>query len=175
MGSDASYHFAVALLRSARKTGGLVRIQQDLGSIVGLMAGERRVGFFFLHPLIPIARKEEFLRMACETEVVRRLMKILVGTKNLNLAGEIHSQFSAMARKELGVVKATVRTAAGLSEESKARLQRALDELTGKQVDLEAEADPEVLGGVWVRIGDKVIDNTLRTELKMVKERLVSS
>lgn len=175
MGSDASYHFAVALLRSARKSGGLVSVQQDLGSIVGLMAGERRVVFFFLHPLIPIARKEEFLRMACETEVVRRLMKILVETKNLNLAGEIHSQFSAMARRELGVVKATVRTAAELSEESKARLRKALDELTGKQVDLEAKTDPEVLAGVWVRIGDKVIDNTLRTELEVMKERLVSS
>ncbi|HVP58405.1 MAG TPA: ATP synthase F1 subunit delta, partial [bacterium] len=143
--------------------------------MVGLMAAERRVVFFLLHPLIPIARKEEFLKLVCESDVMRRLIRILVETKNLNLAGEISSQFGAMARREMGVVKATVKTATGLDQESLARLRQALDQLTGKKVDLEAQADPGVLAGVWVRIGDKVIDNTLRTELKAVRERLVSS
>jgi F-type H+-transporting ATPase subunit delta len=165
----------VSLLRSGKRTGDLGKILEDLGNIVRLMAGERLVVFFLLHPLVPVARKEEFLRQVCESEIVRRLIKILVGSKNLGLAAEIHSQFRAMAGKELGVVRASARTAAELSQEEEARLRQALVELTGKQVELEVKTDPGMLAGVRVRIGDKVIDNTLRTELKVVKERLVSS
>ena len=175
MASTAAYHFAVSLLRSGKKAGDLGKIQEDLGRVVALMAHERLVVFFLLHPLVPLAGKKEFLRSACESEVVRRLMRILIETKNLALAGEVHSQFSAMARKELGVVKASARTAGGLSPEEATRLREALEGLTGKRVDLEVETDPTVLAGIRVRIGDKVIDNTLRTELKVVKARLVSS
>ena len=175
MSSNVAYHFAISLLRSGRKTGEIEKIGVDLGTVVKLMATERRVVYFLLHPLIPLARKDEFLKAVCESEIVRRMMKILLETKNLNLAAEVHAQFSEMARRELGVVKATVKTATELSKQDEERLRAAIAALTGKRVQMEVAADPEILAGVWMRIGDKVIDNTVRTELKMARARLVSS
>jgi len=175
MSSNISYHFAVALVRAGKKAGNLEKIDEDLGHIVRLMAGERRVVLFLVHPLVPLGRKAEFLSAVCESEVTRRLMMILVETKSLNLAGEIHSQFSAMVAAEMGVVKAKVKTAVELGPEDVARLRKALVEVTGDKVDLETSTDPNIMAGVWMRIGDKVIDNTLKTELEMAKARLVSS
>jgi F-type H+-transporting ATPase subunit delta len=175
MASTAAYHFAASLLRSGRRAGDLAKVREDLGRVVRLIAGERLVAFFLMHPLIPAARKHEFLGLVSETETVRRLMSVLVETKNLALAGEIYSQFSVMARKDLGIVKAVVTTAGGLGADEEARLRQALAEHTGRQVDLEVRTDPGLLAGLRVKIGDKVIDNTLRRELKAVKERLVSS
>lgn len=175
MASNIAYHFAISLLRCARKTGEIEKIREDLGTIATLMATERRVVYFLLHPLVPLARKKEFLKAACESDVVRRMMMILLETKNLNLVAEVRAQFSEMARRELGVVKATVRTATELGKEDEERLCAAIAGLTGKRVQMEVEADPALLAGVWMRIGDKVIDNTVRTELKMARARLVSS
>jgi F-type H+-transporting ATPase subunit delta len=175
MASNVAYHFAISLLRSARKTGEIEKTREDLGTIVKLMATERRVVYFLLHPLVPLAKKKEFLEAVCGTDIVRRMMKILLETKHLSLVGEVHAQFSEMARRELGVVKAMVRTAAELSREDEERLRAAIAGLTGKQVQMEVAADPALLGGVWMRIGDKVIDNTVKTELKMARARLVSS
>jgi len=175
MASTAAYHFAASLLRLGRKAGNLAKVREDLGRVVRLMADERLVTFFLMHPLVPAARKREFLELVSESEVVMRLMKILVETKNLAILGEVYSQFSAMAGKDLGVVKAVATTAGGLSGEEEARLRQALAELTGAQVDLTVRTDPGLVAGIRVRIGDKVIDNTLRRELKAVKERLVSS
>ena len=174
MASNVAYHFAISLLRSARKTGEIEKIGGDLGRVVKLMAAERRVVYFLLHPLVPMAEKADFLTAACDSEIVRRMMMVLLETKNLGLAAEVHAQFSEMARRELGIVKVTVRTAAGLSEEDEGRLRAAIEGLTGKRVELEASADPALLAGVWMRIGDKVIDNTVRNELKMARARLVS-
>jgi F-type H+-transporting ATPase subunit delta len=174
MDSNISYHFAIALLRSARKTGEIEKVEQELGSIVKMMASERRVMYFLLHPLVPHGRKEEFLNQIAESKIVKQLMKILIETKNLGLTGEVHSQFSALVRDELGVIKARMKTAGKLGKEDEDKIRKALERFTGKQVDLEVSTDPGLLAGVWMRIGDRVIDNTLKTELKMVKERLVS-
>jgi F-type H+-transporting ATPase subunit delta len=174
MAANVAYHFAIALLRSAGKTGEIEEVRRDLGAMVALMAAERQVVYFLLHPLVPLARKEEFLRAACDTETARRTLIILLETKNLNLVREVYLQFSELARKEMGVVRAEVRTATGLGSEDEARLCAAITQMTSKQVEMEATTDPGILAGVWMRIGDKVIDNTLRTELKMARARLIS-
>jgi len=174
MTSNTSYHFAVALLRLARKTGELAKIERDLGKMVEMMAAQRRVMYFLLHPLVPMARKEDFLREVTETRIVPQLIKVLMGTKNLSLIGEIYSQFSTLAENEVGMVKAEIRVAVGLSAGDQTKLREALERLTGKRVELEVTADPDLLAGVWVKIGDRVIDNTVKTELKMVRERLVT-
>jgi F-type H+-transporting ATPase subunit delta len=174
MGSNVAYHFAASLLRSGRKSGQIEKIQQDLGAAVGLMAAERQVVYFLLHPLVPSAKKQELLNLVCESDIVRRLMRILVETKNLNLAGVIYSEYSDMARKELGIVKAAVKTAVELSQEDREKLRQAIARITGKKVLMESSTDPGLMAGVWMRIGDTVIDNTVKAELEMVKARLVS-
>jgi F-type H+-transporting ATPase subunit delta len=174
MNSNVSYHFAVALLRSARKAGELKKVERDLGEIASMLGRERSITYFLLHPGIPVARKEEFLSRLAETELVRRLMSILLGTKNLGLVGEVYSLFSALVRNELGIVRARITVAAPLGKADEEKLRKALETVTGKEVDLEAKVDPDVLAGVRMSIGDMVIDNTLRAELKMVRERLVS-
>jgi len=173
--SSASYHFAISLVRSARKAGQIDGVREDLDNFAGLVAGERRLVFFLLHPLVPAARKQELVNLVCETDIARRLVRVLLETKNLGLAAEIATRYSDLARKELGVVEAAVRTAAPLGSAEEERLRKALEEHTGRRVELHASADPDILAGVWMRIGDKVIDNTLRNELKAVRARLVSS
>jgi F-type H+-transporting ATPase subunit delta len=174
MTSNVSYHFAVALLRSARKTGELKTVKRDLDEVASIIARERSVTYFLLHPGIPVARKQELLAGLAETKLVRRLVSILLETKNLGLVGQVCSLFDALVRSELGIVRARVTVAGPLGKGDREKLMKALEAATGKEVDLEMKVDPDVLAGVRLIMGDTVIDNTLRAELKMVRERLAS-
>ena len=76
----------------------------------------------------------------------------------------------ASTTKQLDV--AEVRTAVPLTGDQEARLKAALENATGKQLNLKAVVDPSVLGGVVATIGDTVIDDSVRTRIDQLKSRL---
>lgn len=76
----------------------------------------------------------------------------------------------AAASKELDV--AEVRTAVALTADQQARLKAALENTTGKSLNLKAIVDPSVVGGVVATVGDTVIDDTVRTRIEQLKSRL---
>jgi F-type H+-transporting ATPase subunit delta len=76
----------------------------------------------------------------------------------------------ASSAKQLDV--AEVRTAVALSDDQQARLKAALENATGKQLNLKAVVDPSVIGGVVATVGDTVIDDSVRTRIDQLKSRL---
>ncbi len=76
----------------------------------------------------------------------------------------------ASSAKQLDV--AEVRTAVALSDDQQARLKAALENATGKQLNLKAVVDPSVVGGVVATVGDTVIDDSVRTRIDQLKSRL---
>ena len=76
----------------------------------------------------------------------------------------------AASAKDLDV--AEVRTAVALTGDQRARLKAALENATGKSLELKAIVDPTVVGGVVATVGDTVIDDTVRTRIEQLKSRL---
>jgi F-type H+-transporting ATPase subunit delta len=76
----------------------------------------------------------------------------------------------ASSAKHLAV--AEVRTAVALTDDQQARLKAALENATGKRLNLKAVVDPSVIGGVVATVGDTVIDDTVRTRIDQLKSRL---
>ena len=76
----------------------------------------------------------------------------------------------ASSAKQLDV--AEVRTAVALTDDQQARLKAALENATGKSINLKTVVDPTVVGGVVATIGDTVIDDTVRTRIDQLKSRL---
>jgi F-type H+-transporting ATPase subunit delta len=65
-----------------------------------------------------------------------------------------------------------VRVAAALAPEQEARLQRAIERYTGHPVELRVELDPTIIGGLWVRVGDIVMDGSLYGRLEELRRHL---
>ena len=80
--------------------------------------------------------------------------------------------FPALAAERRGRMVAVVTTAVPLSDQQKQRLGAALATLYGRQVHLNLDVDPEVRGGVSVRIGDEIVDGTVATRLEEAARRL---
>jgi F-type H+-transporting ATPase subunit delta len=71
-----------------------------------------------------------------------------------------------------GVVRATLTAAAALSDDSAEKIRTALSKMTGKEVSLTVEQDPSLIGGIVTRIGDLVLDGSIKTQLLNMRESL---
>jgi F-type H+-transporting ATPase subunit delta len=112
----------------------------------------------------------------------------LMGTKTLQLSAALAGlvvaagrasdlpavvdRFVALAAEERSRELAEVRTAVALTDEQVARLADALSHATGKQVEVKVIVDDRVMGGIVARVGDVVIDGTVRHRIEQLKERL---
>ena len=79
-----------------------------------------------------------------------------------------------MADARAGQVRATVTSAAPLGVTELDKVRRSLEQRTGKKVILETAVDPELIGGVVARVGDLVLDGSVRTQLEELRRRLLN-
>ncbi|MCS7003274.1 MAG: ATP synthase F1 subunit delta, partial [Dehalococcoidia bacterium] len=104
--------------------------------------------------------------------LARNFLALLVQRNRLGILPEIIDLYAAMLDDERGIARASVTTAVELAPDEAQQVARRLEELTGKTIRLETSVDPAILGGVIVRIGDKLIDGSTRTRLNMLRQRL---
>jgi F-type H+-transporting ATPase subunit delta len=100
------------------------------------------------------------------------LVSMVVGAGRARDLPAIVDRFLELSAEERKHEVAEVRAAVPLDERLRDRLAQALSEATGKEVEVKVVVDPNVLGGVVARIGDTVIDGTVRRRLDQLKERI---
>ena len=123
---------------------------------------------------VPAERKFTVIEQALAGALpeVRNLVKLLVSRGRAESLPQVAERFRALWDERRGVARAIVRTAVALDGQEQQQLTARLGELTGKQIDLHAEVDPEILGGIVVRIGDTLIDGSARGRLLALKRQL---
>jgi F-type H+-transporting ATPase subunit delta len=100
------------------------------------------------------------------------LVSMIVGADRASDLPAVVDRYLELSAAERKHEVAEVRSAVPLDDELRDRLARALSESTGKQVEVKVIVDPNVLGGVVARIGDTVIDGSVRRRLEQLKERI---
>ena len=103
------------------------------------------------------------------------LARLLVRKGRTGLAGDIYRQFQELREQQQGVARARATTAVPLSDTEREALVQRLRDQTGHQVVLETEVDPDVLGGVVVQIGDRLVDASTRARLEALRGSLVGA
>ena len=100
------------------------------------------------------------------------LARLLVRKNRTALAVDIANQFQQLQEEQRGVSRAKATTAVPLGDAERQALSHRLTEQTGGEVLLETEDDPELLGGVVVQIGDRLIDASTRSKLRALRDNL---
>ena len=106
------------------------------------------------------------------TSTTVQLVSMVVGSGRGRELPSIVDQLVQRAAGAKNLAVAEVRTAVALTDDQRARLKAALENATGKSLDLKAVVDPSVVGGIVATIGDTVIDDTVRTRIDRLKSRL---
>lgn len=169
----AGRRYALAVMEIARADGSLDEWQAALDTLEALT--ERRQ---FVDALqadgVTDAQFDGVVRQAHDGIGAKQLnlCRLLRSKRRMALGPSIASFYRELLDEERNVARATVRTAVELDDERQASLQRRLTEQSGKQVELETIVDPSILGGMTVRIGDRLFDASTRTRLQNLRREL---
>jgi F-type H+-transporting ATPase subunit delta len=166
--------YAAALLRLTDPEGSTEEAESLLLALRSAWESDKGFRGMLLHPQIPRKAKKALLRKALEGRArpsFLDFLDLLVDKNRVNLLPELAEVFDRLADASKGVVRVKVESWKPLDEGRKAALGAALSRLTGKKVDVQAEADASLLGGLRVRVGDSVIDASVANRLKVLGEK----
>ena len=169
--------YARALFSLARDEGRVEALRGEFDALVSLLRenGELRDAIF--RPLRPGAERRQVLRSVCErlgaSDTLRRFCSLLVDQRRVVEIEAIHGAYSALADEAAGRMRAKVVSASPLSDAQRDRLRRALSARTGRELELELEVDPGLLGGAVAQVGGLVFDGSLKTQLSQLRASLM--
>jgi F-type H+-transporting ATPase subunit delta len=175
--SSAAKRYAQAVFNLGKERGTLDQWQGDLALLASMVA-DSRIATYLTNPSVSAENKIAAIESAMAEWNVQpethNLARMLVERDRVNLVPEIRELFDDQMRAEHDIVVAQVTTAEPLSDAERALVQDKLENLTGKHVQLEARVDPDLIGGIIIRIGDEVIDGSVRNKLEKLRSRLVA-
>lgn len=157
----------------------LEAILRELESAAALVSQNAALHRALSNPAIPAARKrgviEELLARSPVPPILARLLLLLADRDRLTLLPDVAGAFRSRLMDHQQVVRAQVTTAVPLPADRITALQQGLEELTGRQVRLDVQVDPAIVGGAVARIGSTVYDGSITTQLEKMKQRLVAA
>lgn len=162
--------YAAALFQAAAAKGEDQRVLADLGAAQKLLLDATAA---LRHPRVSIADKKKLAHASLDGKVgatTLSFLDVLLAKKRYELLAMIASVYGRLAADKRGTAKAVVRTARPLSSDEQKTLSARLKIFAGKEIELEIKEDPELIGGVAVKIGDWVLDSSLRGQLRRMKE-----
>jgi F-type H+-transporting ATPase subunit delta len=129
---------------------------------------------FLASSRVPFEVKDRLLRsgLAGVSPLALNLARLLVQKGRIAMAGQVRDEYQRLLDEHRGIVQALVLTAVPLSDDEERAVAQRLRELTGKEIVLERQVDPEILGGLVARVGDRLIDGSTRTRLLALRRQL---
>jgi F-type H+-transporting ATPase subunit delta len=127
------------------------------------------------NPKVPFTVKMDLLRerLGDIDPLAFNLALLLVSKGAFGLAGDISRQFDLLLDAHRGIERAEVTTAVPLNDKERELISQRLGEIMGRKVVLDTQVDPSVIGGFVARVGDMLIDGSVRERLDTLKKTLV--
>jgi F-type H+-transporting ATPase subunit delta len=152
------------------------QIDAEVGAFAAMMASNRELLDVFASPVIGQDDKARVLDAIIErtrpSRITANLLRTLHKHYRLQHLKEVYEQFRREINERKGLVVAEITTASPFGPSEQQLLSARLQQMTGKQVQLQFSTDPAIIGGVVTRIGSVVYDGSVRTQLQAFKQRL---
>ena len=168
--------YAKALFQIARETASMPAVGDDLGRFLERFDGDAQLHDVLTRPWIKGADRRAIAVAVAEGEgcgaLVRDFVGLLAERGRIDHLTEIIAAYRNSVDEDLGQARATVRTAAPLTDPEKRELGRRLEAALGKRILLEERVDPTLLGGFVAQVGSYIVDGSLDGQLARMRERL---
>lgn len=174
--SNIAKRYARAFFKIAGEENRYEQYAGELERFSILLKENRNLSEFLANPVFAHSDKkavvETLLTKLALSPLTANFLKLLVDKRRIGILSEIEACYRDLVDDALKKVGVTVKTAFPLTDELTSRLQKGLEGLTGKRVEMTVQEDPTLLGGIVVRVGDTLYDGSIRNQLSSIRNRL---
>jgi F-type H+-transporting ATPase subunit delta len=169
--------YARALFEVAKEKDVLDRVHDELGQFVEALDKERNLQVFLFSPYFSSEEKKEGVRRIVSDADERFLnfLELLAERHRMPVIFRVRRTFDSMWAEENKLLPVVVTSAVELDESLVRDIGDRIAEQTGRRVDLSSNVDPDVLGGLMVRVGNMVLDATIRNRLEQLRKQVAKA
>jgi len=174
--TSTARRYAEAAFEIAVRDGNVEAWLDQLDDVAQASSGEG-IDRALENPQVPVEVRITALESVLGDDKVPQLasmIRLLLHRRRIELLPRIASEFRRLYNRREGIVEATATSAAELDSDELAALRTRLEQMTGGKVDLKTQVDASLLGGVQVRVGDTLIDGSVRGRLERLRNRLAA-
>jgi F-type H+-transporting ATPase subunit delta len=168
--------YATALYEAALEEGRVKAVQEDLGAFVAAVDESPELRQFMVAEGVSDQQKTQVLMDLTEggDELVRNLLRLLVEKSREPELGGVYEGFIELVEEAAGIIHIEVVTAVPLTQALEQALKQKVEASLQKTVEMTLTVDKEILGGLRLRIGDRIADVSVRHRLERLRELLIS-
>lgn len=177
LSNELANKYARAIFELAVEEDQLQEVTNNMKFINETIKSQHDLSDFMYHPHVKVEAKKEIFSQIFKTEIgdlANKFMSLLLDKKREMLLPQIVSEYEILANEAQNIVKAEIIVAGELSAEQRTALINKLSNVTGKKVVVEFKIETGILGGVIVKIGDKLIDGSVVRQLEALKTQLLA-
>jgi F-type H+-transporting ATPase subunit delta len=173
--SGIAQRYAKALLQAALSAGKADEVFDDVQGLIALQSRDPSMRNFLFSPQVATEAKHALIDKVLKgraSDLTVEFLHILVDKKRIMFVADIAQAYILLYEKEKGIIEVTAITAVPLEDRLREKLLRTLESQTGKSIRLTHEINPHILGGMIVRMEDKLIDGSVRFQLEQLRRHL---
>jgi F-type H+-transporting ATPase subunit delta len=171
---DIAEVYARALFEVAKQHDVLDRVHEELGELADALERSRELQVFFFSPYFSSEEKRDAIERILEGADERfvNFLKLLAERHRMPVIHRIRQRFEQLWAEEHRLLPVSVTSAVELEDRLVQEIGRRIEEQTGRRVQLTSTVDPDVLGGLVVRVGNMVLDASVRNRLEQLRKQV---
>jgi F-type H+-transporting ATPase subunit delta len=166
--------YARSLFEVALEQGRLDEVREQLGQFVDALNQYRELAIFFFSPYFSLREKEDALtRVLVDAEpIFLNFLRLLIEKHRMPVIFRIRDAYEQMWEEENRLLPVQITSAIELDPDALGRLSQEISERTGRKVKLATHVDPDILGGLVVRVGNSILDASIRNRLEQLRRHV---
>jgi F-type H+-transporting ATPase subunit delta len=169
--------YSRALFEAAKDNDVVDRIHEELGQVDDALREDPELRLFFFSPYFTSEEKKEGVRRVVEgaDERLVNFLELLAERHRMPLLPRVRRQFEGLWAEEHKLLPVSVTSAVELDESLLEEIGNRIQDQTGRRVELSANVEPDVLGGLVVRVGNMVLDASVRNRLEQLRKQVAKA
>ncbi|HLM85752.1 MAG TPA: ATP synthase F1 subunit delta [Solirubrobacteraceae bacterium] len=166
-----------SLFEVAREQGKLDELREQLGQFVDALNDNRELAVFFFSPYFSTKEKQQALQRALEgaDEAFMNFLSLLIENHRMPVIFRIRQQYEHLWEEENRTLPVEITSAIELDQATTDNLGKTIGERAGRKVKLATRVDPDILGGIVVRVGNSILDASIRTRLEQLRRQVAQA
>jgi F-type H+-transporting ATPase subunit delta len=166
--------YSRSLFEVAKEQGKLDEIREELGEFTDALSENHDLQVFLFSPYFSTPEKKEGLRRVLDgaDEAFLNFLELLIEKHRMPVLFRIRRQYEALWQDEHKLLPVQITSAVELDETSIERIKERIHEQTDREVELTTEVNPDILGGIIVRVGNSILDASIRNRLEQVRRQV---